>query len=158
MAARTIGNWLIVKALLKLKLLITIQAAILISRHVYPPLLQKRCFLLFWALFGSGLRYGNLFLFSALSGFEFAIQIDATYLKGWAMSLQYMFIPAVGVYEDTTGTMEDNSVINQWISAHSAIHLLTSYDIAHIEPCLFTGSRFVHRRSGVAATKSEANF
>jgi hypothetical protein len=138
-AGRTIGYWLIVKALLKLKLLITIQAAILVSRHVYPPLLQKRCFLLFWALFGRGLRYGDLFLFSALSDFEFAIQIDGTYLEGWAMSLQYMVIPAVGVYEDTTRTVEDSSVINQWISTHSAIHLLTSYDVTHEELCLFKG-------------------
>jgi hypothetical protein len=158
MAARTIGNWFILKALLKLKLLATIQAAILISRHVYPPLLQKRSLLLFLALFGRGLRYGDLFLFSVLSDYEFAIQIDATQLEGWAMSLQYMLIPAVGVHEDTTGTMEDSSVINQWISAHSAIHLLTSYDIAHAEPCLFKGPRSVHRRSAVAATKNEPNF
>ena len=139
MAARAIGNWFVVKALLKLKLLATIQAAILISRHVYPPLLQKRRLLLFRALFGRGLRYRDLILFSALSDHKFAIQIDATYLEGWAVSLQYVFIPAVGVYEDTTGTMEDSSVINQWISAHSAIHLLTSCDIAHAEPCLFKG-------------------
>jgi len=126
MAARAIGNWFIVKALLKVKLLTAIQAAILISRHVYPPLLQKRSLLLFWVLFDCGLRYGDLFLFSALSDYEFAIQIDATYLERWAMSLQYMLIPAVGVHEDTTGTVEDSSVMNQWISAHSAIHLLTS--------------------------------
>jgi hypothetical protein len=43
--------------------------------------------LLSWALFGRGLHYGDLFLFSALSNHEFAIQIDATYLEGWAMSL-----------------------------------------------------------------------
>jgi hypothetical protein len=42
-----------------------------------------------------------------------------------------MLIPTVGVYKDTTGTMEDSPVINQWISAHGAIHLLTSYDITH---------------------------
>jgi hypothetical protein len=69
-----------------------------------------------------------------------------------------MLVPAVGVHEHTTGTMEDSSVINQWIPAHSAIHLLTSYDIARAEPCLFKGPRLVHRRSGVAATKSESNF
>jgi hypothetical protein len=100
----------------------------------------------------------DLFLFSALSGFEFAIQIDATYLKGWAMGLQYMLIPAVGMYEGAAGAMEDSPVINQWISAHSAVHLLTSYDIAHVEPCLSEGPRFVYWGSGVAATKSEANF
>jgi hypothetical protein len=72
------------------------------------------------------LRLGDLFLFSALSGFKFAIQIDATYLIGWSMSLQYMLIPTVGVYKDTTGTMENNPVKKQWISTHSAIHLLTS--------------------------------
>jgi hypothetical protein len=108
-------------------------------------------------LFGRGLRHGDLFLFFALSGFEFAIQIDATYLKGWAMGLQYMLIPAVGVHKGTTGTMEDSPVIKQWISTHSAIHLLTSYDITPEEPCLFKGPKFVHWHSGVAATKSEAN-
>jgi hypothetical protein len=156
-AARAIGNWLVVKTLLNIKLLITIQAAILISRHVYPPLLQKRCFLLFRVLLSRGLRYRNLFLFSALSDYEFAIQVDATYLEGWAVSLQYVLIPAVGVYEDTTGTMEDSSVIDQWISAHGTIHLLTSYDFAHVEPCLFKGHGFTHRRSGIAGTKSQAN-
>jgi hypothetical protein len=79
-------------------------------------------------LFRRGLHHGDLFLYFALSGFKFAIQIDATYLKGWPMSLQYMLIPTVGVYKDTTGTMENNSVKKQWISAHSAIHLLTSCD------------------------------
>jgi hypothetical protein len=110
--ARAVGNWLVVKTLLNVKLLITIQAAILISRHVYPPLLQKRCFLLFWVFLSRGLHYGDLLLFSALSDCEFAIQVNATYLEGWAMSLQYVLIPAVGVYEDTTGTMEDSPVIN----------------------------------------------
>jgi hypothetical protein len=127
-AARAVSYWLIVEALLKLKLPIATQTAILIGRHVYPPLLQKRCFFLFRASCGRGLRYGDLFLFSALPGFEFAVQIDVTYLKGWAVRLQYMFIPAVGVYEGTTGAVENNPVINQWIPAHSAIHLLTSYD------------------------------
>jgi hypothetical protein len=74
------------------------------------------------------LRHGDFLLYFALSCFKFAIQIGATYLKGWAMSLQYMLIPTVGMYKDTTGTMENNPVINQWISAHSAIHLLTSCD------------------------------
>jgi hypothetical protein len=37
--------------------------------------------------FSSGLRYGDLLLFSALFNYEFAVQIDATYLEGWAMSL-----------------------------------------------------------------------
>ena len=55
MAARTIGNWFIVKALPKVELLTAIEAAILISGHVYPPLLRQRCLLLFWALFGRGL-------------------------------------------------------------------------------------------------------
>jgi hypothetical protein len=157
-AARAISYRFIIKALLKLKLLIAVQTAILISGHMYPPLLEKGCFLLFRALFGPGLRYGDLFLFSALPDFEFAIQINTTYFKGWAMSLQYVFIPAVGVYEDTTGTMEDNPVINQWISAYGAIHLLTSYDITHQEPCLFKELRFARRRSGIALTKSKANF
>jgi hypothetical protein len=87
MAARAIGNRFIVKALLKLELLTAIQAAILISGHMYPPLLQKRCLSLFRALFGGGLRYGDVFLLSTLSNHEFAIQIDATYLERWAMSL-----------------------------------------------------------------------
>jgi hypothetical protein len=87
MAGRTIGYWLIIKALLKLKLLAAIQTAILISRHMYPPLLQKRCLLFFRRLFGCGVRHEDVFLFPTLSRFEFAIQIDATYLKGWAMSL-----------------------------------------------------------------------
>jgi hypothetical protein len=82
-------------------------------------------------LFPGDLRPGGLFLYFVLSCFEFAVQIDTTYLKGWFVSLQYMLIPTVGVYEDTTGTMENSPVINQWISAHSAIHLLTSYDITH---------------------------
>jgi hypothetical protein len=111
-AARAISYWFIIEALLKLKLLVTIETPILIRRHVYPPLLEKRCFFLFWTLFGRGLCYGDLFLFSALPDFEFTIQIDTTYLKGWAVSLQYVLIPAVRVYEDTTGTMEDNPVIN----------------------------------------------
>jgi hypothetical protein len=79
-------------------------------------------------LFPGDLRRGDLFLYFALSCSKFAIQIDATYLKGWSMSLQYMLIPTIGMYKDTTGTMEDNPVKNQWISAHSAIHLLTSCD------------------------------
>jgi hypothetical protein len=95
--------------------------------------------LLFWAVFGRGLRYRDLLLFSVLSDYEFAIQIDAAYLKGRAMSLQYVLIPAVRVYEDATGAMEDSSIIDQWISAHSAIHLLTSYAIGHAEPCLSKG-------------------
>jgi hypothetical protein len=37
-AARTISYWLIIEALLKLKLQFTIQASILISRHLYLPL------------------------------------------------------------------------------------------------------------------------
>jgi hypothetical protein len=134
-AARAVSYWLIIEALLQLKLPVATQTAILIGRHIYPPLLQKRRFLLFRALRGPGLRYGDLFLFSALPGFEFAIQIDTTYLKGWAVSLQYMFIPAVGVYEGTAGTVKNNPVVNQRISAHSAIHLLTSYDVTHEEPC-----------------------
>jgi hypothetical protein len=77
-------------------------------------------------LFGWDLRHGDLFLFSALSRFKFAIQIDAAYLEGWSMSLQYMLIPTIGVYKNTTGTMENRPVINQWIPAYSAIHLLTS--------------------------------
>ena len=87
MAARAIGNWFIVEALPKLELLAAIQAAILISGHVCPPLLQQRCVLLFWALFGRGLHQGDLFLFSALYNHEFAIQIDAAYLEGRAVSL-----------------------------------------------------------------------
>jgi hypothetical protein len=151
-AARAISYWLVIEALFKLKLPIAVQTAILIGRHVYPPLLQKRRLLLFRVLFSGSLRYGDLFLFSALSGYEFAIQIDATHLKGWAVSLQYMFIPAVGVYKGTTGTVENNPVINQWISAHSAIHLLTSYDVTQGKPCLIKGhglahSCFQHRRS-----------
>jgi hypothetical protein len=145
-AARAISYWLVIEALFKLKLPIAVQTAILIGRHVYPPLLQKRRLLLFRALFSGSLRYGDLFLFSALSGYEFAIQIDATHLKGWAVSLQYMFIPAVGVYKGTTGTVENNPVINQWISAHSAIHLLTSYDVTHDERCLVKEPRPGHCR------------
>lgn len=74
------------------------------------------------------------------------------------MSLQYMLIPAVGVHEDTTGAMEDSSVINQWISAHSAIHLLTSYSITHQEPWFFKCPRFVHGLVGIVLTKSKASF
>ena len=43
-AARTIGYWLIAKALLKLKLPVTIQAAILINRHLYPSFTLKEVF------------------------------------------------------------------------------------------------------------------
>ena len=135
MTARAIGYGLIIEALLNLKLQVTIQATILIGRHVYP-LLQKRCLLFFGALLARDLHLGDLFLFSALSGLEFAIQIDASYLKGWAMRLQYVLIPAVGVYKGTTGTMENSPVVNQWVSAHSATHLLTSYDITSKEFCL----------------------
>ena len=70
--ARAIGYGLVIKALLDLKLQVTIQTAILIDRHVYP-LLQKRCFLFFGAVLSRGLHLGDLFLFSALSRFEFAI-------------------------------------------------------------------------------------
>jgi hypothetical protein len=42
------------------------------------------------------------------------------------MGAQYVLVPAVGVYEGTTRTMEDSPVINQWVSAYSAIHLSTS--------------------------------
>jgi len=87
MTARAVGNWFIVEALPELKLLTAVQAAILIRGHVYPPLLQRGCVLLFWALFDRGLGYGDMFLFSALSDYEFAIQIDATYLEGRAMIL-----------------------------------------------------------------------
>jgi hypothetical protein len=69
-----------------------------------------------------------------------------------------MLIPAVGVDKDATRTMEDSSIIDQRISAHSAIHLLTSYDADRAEPCSFEGSRFRHRDSGLAATGSEANY
>jgi CDP-diacylglycerol pyrophosphatase len=79
-------------------------------------------------LFPGDLRPGDLLFYFALPCFEFAIQIDATYLKEWSMSLQYMLIPTVGVYKGTTGTMEDNPVINQWIPAYSATHLVTSCD------------------------------
>ena len=74
------------------------------------------------------------------------------------MRLQYVLIPAVGVYKGTTGTMENNPVINQWISAHSAIHLLTSYDITPEELCLFKGPRFVHWHFRIPVKKSKANF
>jgi hypothetical protein len=87
MAARTISYRLIIKALLDLKLPVTIQATILISRHVYPPLLLKRCLSFFGALLARDLHLGDLFFISALSRREFAIQIDASYLKGWAMGL-----------------------------------------------------------------------
>jgi hypothetical protein len=40
--------------------------------------------------------------------------------------LQYMLIPTVGVHKDTTGTMENNPVINQWIPTYNTIHLPTS--------------------------------
>jgi hypothetical protein len=73
MAARTISYGLITEALLDLKLQVTVQATILISRHIYCPLLQKRCPLLFRALLARDLHLGDLFLFSALSGFEFTI-------------------------------------------------------------------------------------
>jgi hypothetical protein len=110
--ARTISHWFIIKALLKLKLQAAIQAAILIGRHVYPPLLQKRCLVFFGAWLPRDLRSGDLRLYSVLLCFEFAIQIDATYLKGRTMSLQYVLIPAVGVYKGTTRTMENSPVIN----------------------------------------------
>ena len=71
------------------------------------------------------------------------------------MSLQYVLIPAVGVHEDTTGTMEDGSVIDQRISAHSAIHLLTSCDADHDARCSFQGPRFRYRRSVVPTTKGK---
>jgi hypothetical protein len=127
-AARAISYGLIIKALLKLKLPVTTQAAILISGHSYPPLLCSRYFLLLRAFFCGGLSFHGLFLYSAFSGFKFAIQVHAAYLEGWLMGLQYMLMPTVGVYKDTTGTMENDPVKNQWISAHSAIHLLTSRD------------------------------
>jgi hypothetical protein len=79
-------------------------------------------------LFTGDLRLCGLFLYFALSGSKFAIQINTAYLKGWLMSLQYMLIPTVGVYKGTTGTMENNPVINQWISAYSTTHLVTSGD------------------------------
>jgi len=85
-------------------------------------------FLFLWGLFPGDFRRGDLFLYLALSGSKFAIQIDAAYLEGRSMSLQYMLIPTVGVYKDATGTMENRPVINQWIPAYSAIHLLTSCD------------------------------
>jgi hypothetical protein len=56
------------------------------------------------------LRPRNLFFLFGLSCFEFAIQIDATYLKGWLMSLQYMLIPTVGMHKSATGTMENYPV------------------------------------------------
>jgi hypothetical protein len=68
-----------------------------------------------------------------------------------------MLIPAVGVYEDATGAMEDSSIIDQRVTAHSAIHLLTSYDTDHDESCSFKGPRFRHRRSVVPTTRTEAN-
>jgi len=73
MAARTISYGLIIKALLDLKLQVTVQATILISRHVYSPLLQKMGLLFFGTSLARDLHLGDLFLFSALSGFEFAI-------------------------------------------------------------------------------------
>jgi hypothetical protein len=100
-------------------------------------------------LFRRGLHPGDLFLYFALSGFKFAIQIDATYLIGWLMSLQYMLIPTVGMHKDTTGTMENNPVKKQWIPAHSTIHLLTSYNIT---PNLSVDV------SGIPMKKSEVNF
>jgi hypothetical protein len=39
------------------------------------------------------------------------------------MSLQYMLIPTVGVHKGTTGTMENNPIIEQWIPTYNAIHL-----------------------------------
>jgi hypothetical protein len=125
-AAGTIGYRLVIKALLKLKLPVAVQAAILIGRHVYPPLLQKRCLSFFRALVPGGLHLYNLFLLSALFRYKFAIQIGVSYLKGRSMGAQYVLVPAVGVYEGTTRTMEDSPVINQWVSAYSAIHLSTS--------------------------------
>ena len=53
------------------------------------------------------------------------------------MGLQYVLIPAVRVYKGATGTMENDPVINQRISTHNAIHLVTSYDITPEESCLF---------------------
>jgi hypothetical protein len=70
-----------------------------------------------------------MLLFSALSGLKFAIQINRAYFKGWSVSLQYMLIPAVGMYKGTTGTMKNNPVINQWIPTYSTIHLVTPYCI-----------------------------
>ena len=72
MAARTISYRLIIEALLDLKLPVTIQATILIGRHVYP-LLQKRCLLFFGALLARELHLRDLLLSSALSRLEFAI-------------------------------------------------------------------------------------
>jgi hypothetical protein len=126
-AARTISYGLVRKTLLELELLVTVQTTVLIGGHVYSPLLRKRCSF-FQSLPRRDLNPGDLSFSSALCGFEFAIQINVTYLKGRAMSLQYMLIPTVGVYEDTTGTMKNGPVINQRISAHSAVHLLTSCD------------------------------
>jgi len=73
MAAGTISYRLVIKALLDLELAVTIQTTILIGRHIYSPLLQKRRLLFFGALLASDLHLENLFLFSALSRFEFAI-------------------------------------------------------------------------------------
>jgi len=73
MAARTISYRLIIEALLDLKLPVTIQATILISRHVYLPLLVKRCLLFFGALLARELHLRDLLLSSALSRLEFAI-------------------------------------------------------------------------------------
>jgi hypothetical protein len=69
------------------------------------------------------LRYCHLFLYFALPWHKLAIQIDAAYLKGRLMGLRYMLVPTVGMHKSTTGTMEDNPVKKQWISAYSAIHL-----------------------------------
>ena len=158
MAAGTISYGLVIEALLNLKLPVTIQAAILISRHVCPPLLEKGCLLFFRALLFRDLRLQNLFLFFVLSCAKFAIQIHASYLEGRSMGLQYMFIPAVGVHKGTTGTMENSPIINQWISAHSAIHLFTSYDITTEELRFFKEPRFVHRHFRYPLKKSKANF
>ena len=73
MAGRTISYRLIIETLLDLELQVAIQATILISRHVYPPLLLKRCFLFFGVLLARDLHLGDLLLSSALSGLEFAI-------------------------------------------------------------------------------------
>jgi hypothetical protein len=105
--------------------------------------------LFFWALLPGGFRPWDPVLYFALSCAKFAIQIDATYLIGWLMDLQYMLIPTVGMHKDTTGTMENNPVKEQWIPAHSTIHLHTSDNIT---PDFSVGI------SGIPMKKSETNF
>lgn len=59
-----------------------------------------------------------------LSDSKLAAQAKSPYFKWWLVCLQYVLVPAIGMHEDATGTMENRSGKKQGIPANGTVHLV----------------------------------